>query len=133
MGTERMNAGSVVVAAAVDVIVVLVFALVRRPTSLGGASHNEGVLGLFGTAWPFLAGLALGWLGLRAWRHPYRTVWTGIGIWIATVAGGMALRVVSGQTAQLPFVLVATTALGVLLVGWRAMRLLMIRARHAGH
>ena len=84
MGTERMNAGSVVVAAAVDVIVVLVFALVGR------ASHNEGVLGLFGTAWPFLAGLALGWLGLRAWRHPYRTVWTGIGIWIATVAGGMA-------------------------------------------
>ena len=127
MGTERMNAGSVVVAAAVDVIVVLVFALVGR------ASHNEGVLGLFGTAWPFLAGLALGWLGLRAWRHPYRTVWTGIGIWIATVAGGMALRVVSGQTAQLPFVLVATTALGVLLVGWRAMRLLMIRARHAAH
>lgn len=127
MGTERMNAGSVVVAAAVDVIVVLVFALVGR------ASHNEGVLGLFGTAWPFLAGLALGWLGLRAWRHPYRTVWTGIGIWIATVAGGMALRVVSGQTAQLPFVLVATAALGVLLVGWRAMRLLMIRARHAGH
>ncbi|HEY9499593.1 MAG TPA: DUF3054 domain-containing protein [Terrimesophilobacter sp.] len=127
MGTERMNAGSVVVAAAVDVIVVLVFALVGR------ASHNEGVLGLFGTAWPFLAGLALGWLGLRAWRHPYRTVWTGIGIWIATVAGGMALRVVSGQTAQLPFVLVATGALGVLLVGWRAMRLLMIRARHAGH
>ena len=127
MGTERMNAGSVVVAAAVDVIVVLVFALVGR------ASHNEGVLGLFGTAWPFLAGLALGWLGLRAWRHPYRTVWTGIGIWIATVAGGMALRVVSGQTAQLSFVLVATGALGVLLVGWRAMRLLMIRARHAGH
>lgn len=127
MSTQRASVTSVVVSAVVDVVLVLVFALVGR------ASHNEGVLGLFGTGWPFLTGLAFGWLGLRAWRHPYRSVWTGIGIWIATVAGGMALRVASGQTAQLPFILVATAALGVLLVGWRAVRSLIIRARHAAH
>jgi hypothetical protein len=127
MGTQRAGATSVVISAVVDVVLVLAFALVGR------ASHNEGILGLFGTAWPFLAGLAVGWLAMRAWRHPSRAVWTGIGIWVATVAGGMALRVASGQTAQLPFILVATVALGVLLVGWRALRQLMIRARHAAH
>lgn len=121
MGTERAKAASVIVSAVVDVSLVLVFAVVGR------ASHNEGVLGLFGTAWPFLGGLAVGWLGLRAWRHPSRVVWTGFGIWIATVAGGILLRLVSGQTAQLPFILVATAALGVLLVGWRALSTLITR------
>lgn len=125
MGSGRARAASVVVSAVVDVAVVLVFALVGR------ASHHEGALGLLGTVWPFLAGLTFGWLITRAWRDPHRIVWAGIGIWIATVAGGMSLRLASGQTAQLPFVLVATATLGGLLIGWRALSLLFARRRAA--
>lgn len=121
MAAERVRTASIVVSAVIDVVVVLLFALIGR------ASHNEGALGLFGTAWPFLAGLALGWAVMRAWRHPHRIVWTGLGIWVATVVGGMLLRLASGQGTQFAFILVATAALGLLLIGWRALSLLVSR------
>ena len=51
-----------------DVGCVLVFVIIGR------ASHTqgEGLAGIASTAWPFLAGLAGGWLAARAWRQPYR-------------------------------------------------------------
>jgi Protein of unknown function (DUF3054) len=68
-------------------------------------------------------------LSMRAWRSPTRVVWTGIGIWIATVAVGMALRAVSGQGTAVSFVVVATLVLGLFLIGWRGLTLLAVRRR----
>lgn len=121
MGAERDRTASVTIAAAVDVLLVLVFALVGR------ASHNENAAGLLETAWPFLGGLAAGWLIMRAWRHPRRVVWTGLGIWAVTVTGGMLLRLMSGQGTAFAFILVATATLAVLLIGWRAIATLLGR------
>ncbi len=123
MRAQRAVPASVVVPAVIDAALVLVFALVGR------ASHGEGLLGMLTTWWPFLGGLAIGWLVLRAWRSPRRIVWTGIGLWLFTVAGGMLLRIASGQGVQLSFIIVATIVLGVFLLGWRALALLATRMR----
>nr|MDQ2814603.1 DUF3054 domain-containing protein [Actinomycetota bacterium] len=49
-----------------DCACVLVFVIIGR------ASHTQGdsVAGIASTAWPFLTGLAVGWLAVRAWRRP---------------------------------------------------------------
>lgn len=123
MSAERAVPASVIVPASLDAVLVLVFALVGR------ASHGEGLLGVLTTWWPFLGGLAIGWLVLRAWRSPRRIVWTGIGVWLCTVAGGMLLRLASGQGVQPSFIIVATIVLGLFLLGWRAIALLAARLR----
>lgn len=100
-----------------DLCCVLAFVLIGR------ASHGEAavsVTGLARTLWPFLAGLAAGLLGTRAWRRPAAIVPTGIGVWLATVALGMLLRIVSGQGTTLAFTLVALAFLGLFMLGWRA-------------
>lgn len=88
---------------------------------IGRASHAEGetLAGLAGTAWPFLAGLAAGWLATRAWRRPAALARSGVGVWLATVALGMLLRAVSGQGVVLAFVFVALAFLGLFMLGWR--------------
>jgi Protein of unknown function (DUF3054) len=98
-----------------DCCCVLVFVVIGR------ASHSKGesLGGIASTAWPFLAGLACGWLAARAWRQPFGVVPAGVGAWLGTVAGGMALRVVSGQGTAVAFVLVALAFLGLFLLGWR--------------
>jgi peptidoglycan/LPS O-acetylase OafA/YrhL len=102
-------------ALAVDAICILVFAIVGR-TSHGEASDLSGVLR---TAWPFLAGCLAGMLVGRVWRQP-TSLAAGWVVWVGTVLVGMALRVLSGDTIQFSFVVVAAVVLGVLLVGWRA-------------
>ena len=89
--------------------------------AIGRASHSEGdaLAGLARTAWPFLAGLAVGWLCTRAWRRPGALVPAGVGVWIATVGVGMVLRIVSGQGTAAAFIVVALAFLGLLLLGWR--------------
>lgn len=123
MGSDRGSTASVIVSAEIDVLLVLVFA------AIGRASHNESSAGLFETAWPFLGALAAGWLIMRAWRHPRRILWTGVGVWAVTVIGGMLLRLASGQGTAFAFILVATASLGLLLIGWRVLVLLLARRR----
>ncbi|TFC17803.1 DUF3054 domain-containing protein [Cryobacterium algoritolerans] len=123
MTAERAVPASVITAASIDAGLVLVFVLIGR------ASHDEGLLGVLTTWWPFLGGLAIGWILLRAWRSPGRIVWTGIGVWLCTVAVGMLLRLASGQGVQPSFIVVATIVLGVFLLGWRAIALLAARLR----
>ncbi len=123
MTAERAVPASVITAASIDAGLVLVFVLIGR------ASHDEGLLGVLTTWWPFLGGFAIGWLLLRAWRNPRRIVWTGIGVWLCTVAVGMLLRLASGQGVQPSFIVVATIVLGVFLLGWRAITLLAARLR----
>jgi hypothetical protein len=104
-------------AATIDILLVLLFVLIGR------GSHNEGFspLGTLQTLWPFVAGLALGWVVTFAWRHPRHISWPGIPIWLVTIAAGMLLRMASGQGVQLSFVIVASIVLGVFLVGWRVL------------
>ncbi|MFF5263260.1 DUF3054 domain-containing protein [Actinomadura viridis] len=103
------------VAVGLDVGLVLVF------VAIGRASHEEGasLAGFAGTAWPFLVGLAAGWGVTRAWRRPEVLVPSGVGIWAATVVVGMLLRAVSGQGTAFAFVVVATSFLAAVLLGWR--------------
>jgi uncharacterized MAPEG superfamily protein len=111
-------------AAALDVGCVLVFVIIGR------ASHTKGesLAGVASTAWPFLAGLAGGWLataglaglaGRRAWRQAFRLWPAGVGAWLGTVVLGMAFRVASGQGTAPAFVGVALAFLGLFLLGWR--------------
>jgi Protein of unknown function (DUF3054) len=88
---------------------------------IGRASHAKGesLAGIASTAWPFLAGLACGWLAARGWRRPAALAPAGVGAWLGTVAVGMVLRVVSGQGTAVAFVLVALAFLGLFLLGWR--------------
>jgi Protein of unknown function (DUF3054) len=111
-------------AVALDVGCVLLFVIIGR------ASHTKGesLAGVASTAWPFLAGLAGGWLatagpaglaGRRAWRQPFRLWPAGVGAWLGAVVLGMAFRVVSGQGTAPAFVGVALAFLGLFLLGWR--------------
>lgn len=119
------GASLIVYALALDAILILVFAL------LGRASHQQDnpLLGLLVTAWPFLAGAALGWLVGRLWRAPIRIWPHGVCLWLITVIAGMLLRLVSGRTAEWSFVLVATIVLALFLLGHRAIASLLVRKR----
>jgi FtsH-binding integral membrane protein len=110
------------VAALIDVCCVLVFVIIGR------ASHTQGesIGGIASTSWPFLAGLAAGWLVSRAWRRPVALRPTGIAAWLGTVALGMVLRVVSGQGTALAFIVVALAFLGLFLLGWRLLARLAV-------
>jgi hypothetical protein len=106
-----------VTATVADLLCVLVF------VAIGRASHHEAgaVEGFLRTAWPFVLGLGVGWAVMRAWQRPTALVPGGVGIWFATVAGGMVFRIASGQGVAVTFVIVATVFLGVFLLGWRAL------------
>lgn len=114
--TPRMSGmRSARLAAVLDVCCVLAFVVIGR------ASHAKGetLPGIASTAWPFLVGLAVGWLAVRAWRGPRALVPAGIGAWLGTVAVGMALRVVAGQGTAVAFICVALAFLGLFMLGWR--------------
>jgi hypothetical protein len=124
---ENFSPARVVTLAAIaDALLVLLFVLIGR------GSHEERftLVGALTTWWPFLVGLALGWLVMRAWRRPTGLVLPGIPIWAITVVVGMLLRLVSGQGIQLSFVIVASAVLAVFLLGWRAAAKLVSRIRH---
>ncbi|MET1033664.1 MAG: DUF3054 domain-containing protein [Arthrobacter sp.] len=97
-------------------------ALVTAFAALGRQSHEHGlsVVGILQTAAPFLVALAISSAAARVWSQPSRVVPQGLVVWIGTVCLGLALRVATGATAALPFVIVATVTLGVLLLGRRA-------------
>lgn len=104
-----------VTAAVLDLCGVIVFVAIGR--------HNHGeagaVAGMLHTAWPFCAGLALGWMIARAWRRPAALAPTGVIVWLTTVAAGMILRVLAGQGTAVAFIVVALAFLGLVLFGWR--------------
>jgi Protein of unknown function (DUF3054) len=102
-------------AALADVVGVLVFC------AIGRRSHAEGltVAGIAETAWPFLAGAATGWLLSRGWRRPTALVPTGVVVWVCTVAVGMLLRAATSVGVTGSFVVVASAATAVVLLGWR--------------
>jgi Protein of unknown function (DUF3054) len=104
-----------VLAVLADACCVLVFVLIGRANHQAG----ESLAGIAGTAWPFLAGLAVGEAVTRAWRRPAAVIPVGAGIWAATVIGGQVLRVVAGQGTKPAFVAVSALFLALFLLGWR--------------
>lgn len=98
-------------------------------SALGRRSHGEGLTlaGVAGTAWPFLIGLGVGWLVSRAWHRPGAVLPTGLTIWVCTVAVAMVGRRATGAGTPAGFVVVATVVTGLLLVGWRTVRVVLSR------
>ncbi len=103
------------VAAGVDVLLVLVFVVIGR------SAHQRGlpVEGIARTAWPFVAGLAVGWVATGSWRRPWAPWPTGTAVTASCVGWGMALRAVDHQGVDGTFVVVATCFLTLFVVGWR--------------
>jgi FtsH-binding integral membrane protein len=117
---------SVRLAVILDCCFVLLFVIIGR------ASHTKGesLGGIASTVWPFLAGLAGGWLAARAWRRPSGPLglWpAGVGAWLGAAALGMVFRVVSGQGTAAAFIVVALAFLGLFLLGWRLVARLVVR------
>lgn len=116
-GLDRVQSSwkLVLLAACIDVLLVVAFA------ALGRSSHSREatILGLWATAWPFLAGLAITWVSARVSKHPLSPARSGVPLWIGTVVIGMILRALTGAGTALPFILVATGSLALFLVGWR--------------
>lgn len=100
-----------------DLFVVLAFA------AAGRASHDlsTGVTGVLDTGWPFLVGMAIGWLVVvLALPDRARSWWLdGLVIAACALVIGMVLRQLTGDGTALPFVMVATGVLVAGLVGWR--------------
>lgn len=107
-----------------DAVFVLVFAVIGR------ASHQEDPGGFLLTAWPFIVALLAGHLAAALLpqrpRRPWSLAWGAV-VWVVTVVVGLLLRVASGDTAQVPFIIVATLVLAALLLGWRAVAALLRR------
>jgi len=99
----------------VDTFSVVLFVAVGRREH----ERDSAIAGLIDTAAPFLIGLALAWVVLRAWNRP--TDWrTGIGIWAITLVVGMLVRgLVFGDGTATSFVIVAALFLALFLIGWR--------------
>ncbi len=110
-----------------DISLVSLFAVIGR------LSHAEGVTlsGWWHTAWPFLAGLLVGWLLLRLGDRWSRagSLAAGVVVWPSTVALGMLLRRVSDQGTAGSFIVVATIVLAVFLLGSRVATALAARLR----
>ena len=106
---------SVRLAVLLDCCCVLLFVIIGRVSHTKGESLG----GIASTAWPFLAGLAAGWLAAAAWRRPFLLWPAGVSAWLGAVALGMVLRVVSGQGTAFAFIGVALAFLGLFLLGWR--------------
>ena len=108
---------TLMLAAALDIIAVLLFVLIGR------RNHHEGgnvIIGALRVAAPFLIALSIGWCAARTWRAP-SAMRTGVMVWGCTVVIGLVLRrVVFDRGIALAFIIVTTVTLAVLLIGWRS-------------
>jgi hypothetical protein len=120
---SAIRARPAAVALLIDVACVVVFC------AIGRRSHAEGITmgGVAETAWPFLTGTAVGWVASRAWRRPTALTPTGLAVWIGTVAVGMLLRKLTSAGTALSFVVVASVATAILLLGWRGVATVLQR------
>ncbi|MFA5606584.1 MAG: DUF3054 domain-containing protein [Leucobacter sp.] len=125
--TARSRPRTAIIAFIVDAVLVTAFAALGR----GSHARDATLLGLWETAWPFLAGLAIAWLLAVIWRRPLAIVRSGIPAWIGAAGLGMLLRWLTGGGTALPFVIVTVLVVGALLLGWRAIVALIQRLRRS--
>jgi hypothetical protein len=121
----RAAAGSLVL----DICAVLAFVAIGRHT------HHDGdsLAGLWHTAWPFLAGLAIGLAASRAWRRPLALVPAGLGAWLGAAGAGMVIRVLAGQGTAAAFIVVALGFLALFVLGWRVVVRIVTTRLHLAH
>lgn len=113
-------------AAVLDLVAVTVFMIIGR------MNHHHGLdpLSFLQAWWPFAVGAAVGWSISYVYSHVRSSEWlnhdfrpdripTGIVVWICTVAVGMVLRFILHQGTETSFIIVATCALGLFILGWR--------------
>lgn len=127
----RPRPAALIAALAGDVLFVLIFAASGRSTH----ERDSPVLGVLDTAWPFLVGLAAGWIlvavfadGLRT-RAMFALVPAGLIVWFNTLALGMILRAVTDQGTAASFMAVAAGFLLATLGGWRLIAQVVTRLR----
>ena len=111
---------------ALDAVLVVVFSTFGR----GAHAEGLGVAQVWGTAWPFLVGLAVGWLILLGTRRAPASIGSGVLVWLATLVVGMVIRGIGdGRVPHWSFMLVAGVVTAVFLIGWRAVYVLVARRR----
>jgi uncharacterized membrane protein (GlpM family) len=101
-----------------DTALVVLFVIVGRRNH----DTDENAARAAATVAPFLIGLVVGWVGIRAWTKP-TAVSTGVAVWISTVLVGMLLRHFAWERGTAgAFIVVATVFNAFTLVGWRVLR-----------
>ncbi|MFE7407186.1 DUF3054 domain-containing protein [Isoptericola sp. NPDC057559] len=114
LGHRRPRAGLVLLATLADTACVLGL------VTADAAAHPGGGLGhVVSVTWPFAVAAVVGWVGARAWRHPWRLWPTGVVVWGATWALGVLLRVLTDQGTFPTFQIVSFGFLAVTMLGWR--------------
>lgn len=125
MASRRAPHDRLPLAVGLDVFVVVLFVALGRRSHDGSGAFAA----VLETAAPFLIGLAVGWMVVRAWRRP-AGILTGVMIWPITILVGMIVRNLAfDRGTAAAFVIVATAFVGALLVGWRAALRLLDRRR----
>jgi hypothetical protein len=112
-------------AGVLDACCVLAFVAIGRHTH----GHGDGLAGIWQTAWPFLAGLAIG--RASGWRLPPAGRAAGLLAWVGAAGAGMLIRVVAGQGTAAAFIAVTFAFLGLFILGWRFAVVAVRRLRHS--
>ncbi|WP_461166959.1 DUF3054 domain-containing protein [Tsukamurella serpentis] len=129
------------VIAVIDAVFVLLFVVIGRFSHAEAFSPTD----FAETAWPFLLALAVGWAftyvlaSLRGHEPgrahtfvPIRVFPAGVIIWISTVAVGMTARgLLTPKGVEVSFVIVASIALALFLLGWRTIAAVLARRNAA--
>lgn len=114
----------------IDILIVLAFAVIGRLSH----AREMSLSGFFSTAWPFLVACLVAWVVISLISADGYGVQAGVIVWLVTLVGGLALRIAFGDTAALPFVIVAMLVLLAGFAGWRLIAwLLRRRASDAVH
>ena len=111
-----------------DLFVIIVF------VAIGRRVHDHGVRvgGLISTAWPFVVGLAVGWMAVIARRRDGASLAAGLIVCVMTTVIGMIVRVVAGQGTAVAFIAVTLVFLGASMLGWRVVTAAVTRSRSRG-
>jgi len=111
---------------ALDVVAVVVFVAAGRLQH--GASDAFRPLGALNTLWPFIGGLVVAVLVAVVAAAGYAAMPTGAAVAVITAVCGLALRYASGQGIAVSFAVVSILVLAALMLGWRAVRVLVGRS-----
>ncbi|MEX3609944.1 DUF3054 domain-containing protein [Rothia sp. LK2588] len=113
MQTYSTSLRNVLVIMVVDIALILGFAV------LGRSSHHETLLGSFNVALPFVIAYLISWFIPIVRRQPHNLYPAGVLVWLMVALGGQALRVLTGGTTALSFIMVTLAVLGAFILGWR--------------
>jgi hypothetical protein len=123
----RQSPAAIAASILLDVCGVLAFVTIGRHSH----HHGDTLAGVWHTAWPFLAGLAIGTVAVRGWRRPMAIAPAGVGAWLGAAGAGMALRVLAGQGTAAAFIGVTLAFLAMFLLGWRVLAGIVVARRRA--